>query len=162
MRIWRIVSFGILVSACGIPILFGQQDKGTIVGLVEDSSGASIPNAKVTLRNAGTGETRTTNTDAGRVRLHTPDGRHLRRHGGSAGFQTQVKRYLELQVQQRLDVQFTLPVGAESRVIEVTDTAPPLQTADSSLGQVVEARAVVNLPLNGRNIYQLIGLGREP
>ncbi len=72
MRIWRIVSFGILVSACGIPILFGQQDKGTIVGLVEDSSGASIPTAKVTLRNAGTGETRTTNTGTPGEFVFTP------------------------------------------------------------------------------------------
>lgn len=157
MRMWRIVSLGILVGACCIPALFAQQDKGTIAGLVQDSSGASIPNAKVTLRNAGTGETRTANTGAPGEFVFTPLMIGIYEVTvEAAGFQPQVQRNLELQVQQRLDVKFTLAVGTEARVIEVTDVAPPLQTADSSLGQVVASKQIVNLPLNGRDIYQLL------
>ena len=157
MRMWRIVSLSILVSASSLPMLLGQQDKGTIAGLVEDSSGASIPNAKVTLRNAGTGETRTANTGAPGEFVFTPLMVGIYEVTvEAAGFQTQVQRNLELQVQQRLDVKFALPVGTETRVVEVTDTAPPLQTSDSSVGQVVASKQIVNLPLNGRDIYQLL------
>ncbi len=133
-----------------------QQDKGTISGLVTDPSGAIIPQAKVTLRNVGTGYTRSTPTGAAGEYVFTPLEVGIYQVTAEAsGFKTEVRRNLELQVQQKLDVNFTLQVGSPTQTVEVKATAPPLQTSDSSLGQVVDTQKILNLPLNGRNIYQL-------
>jgi hypothetical protein len=58
-------------------------------------------------------------------------------------------------VQQRVAVNFTLRVGEAAESVEVTDAAPLLETETSELGQVVDAKRVENLPLNGRNFAQL-------
>src|SRR5215471_14382786 len=71
MRI-RNLAPGVWISALCISGLFAQQDKGTIGGFVEDTSGASIPNAKVTLRNAGTSESRVMTTGASGEFVFTP------------------------------------------------------------------------------------------
>jgi carboxypeptidase family protein len=149
----------ILVVIWADSALLAQQDKGTIAGIVFDQSGAVIPNAKVTLKNAGTSQTRTMTTGTSGEYVFTPVEVGIYEITVEVtGFQSQVKRNLQLQVQQKLDVNFTLQVGTESNIIDVEATAPPLQTSDSSLGQVVDTQKVVNLPLNGRDIYQLVYL----
>ena len=77
---------------------------------------------------------------------------------GASGFQTQVRAGLVLQVQQRLNVLIPLTVGASTEKVVVTSSEPVLQTEDSSIGQVIDTHLVSQLPLNGRNVYQLITL----
>jgi hypothetical protein len=77
----------------------------------------------------------------------------------AAGFATQTKTDVELRVQDRLDVDFNLAPGQMSTVVTVESQVPPLQTEDSSIGQVVDDETMQNLPLNGRNYIQLATLG---
>ena len=74
------------------------------------------------------------------------------------GFKTAVTEAIEVQVQQRAVVDITLQVGAIAEHMTVTNVAPLLETETSELGQVVDNRRVVNLPLNGRNFAQLAQL----
>ena len=74
------------------------------------------------------------------------------------GFKTAVTEAIELQVQQRAVVDITMQVGTIAEQITVTNVAPLLETETSELGQVVDNRRMVNLPLNGRNFAQLAQL----
>ena len=75
------------------------------------------------------------------------------------GFETLVQSNLELQVQQTLNLDVRLKVGSNTQKIVVDSSAvPALQTEESSLGVVIDTKQVENLPLNGRNVYQLVSL----
>ena len=69
-----------------------------------------------------------------------------------------------MRLQDRLAINFDLQVGQTSTSIQVQGSAPALETETSSLGQVVEGKAVESLPLNGRNYIQLaiLGAGTSP
>ena len=76
----------------------------------------------------------------------------------STGFKTSVREGINLRVQDRLEIDFTLEIGDVTETVEVTAAEPLLQTQTSSVGQVMETRAIEDLPLNGRSYIQLITL----
>src|SRR6267143_400916 len=133
-----------------------QSTYGAIVGSVTDSSGAAIPDANVTLTNVGTSEKRSQSSGSDglftfvnlfpgqyRIDVEKPGFKHFARTG------------ITVEVQQSTHIDAALQVGEVSQVVEVTAETPLLQSETSSLGQVVETRAANELPLNGRNIYNL-------
>lgn len=132
--------------------LHAQVDTGAILGVVRDASGAVIPDAKVTVRNEGTSLTQTTTTSASGTYIFAP----LKIGTYSVevekeGFKRQRRSGLELNIQQQLVADFTLSVGDVASQVEVTTSAPILQTESGSVGQVVESQTINDLPLNGRN-----------
>ena len=132
--------------------LQAQVDTGTILGTVTDATGAVIPAAKVTIRNEGTSITQSTTTSASGTYVFTP----LRIGTYTVevekeGFKRQRRAGLELNIQQQLVADVALSVGEVSSEVEVTAAAPVLQTENGSVGQVVGAQAINDLPLNGRN-----------
>jgi len=149
---------------CLVVLLFAaraaaQQDTGTISGLVNDQSGAVVPGARVKLQNVGTGYTQNspTNQEGRYVFTPLPIGMYEITVEAN-GFKTEIRSNLQLQIQQRLEVDFTLQLGETTQTIEVKTNVAPLQTAEASLGQIVDQSSITNLPLNGRNIYQLVVL----
>ena len=68
------------------------------------------------------------------------------------------KRSIDVQVQQSARIDATLEVGAETQTVEVTAQTPLLQTDNASLGQVIDERKTNEIPLNGRNVFNLITL----
>ena len=137
--------------------LHAQSTYGTVVGSVTDASGAAVTDAAVTLTNTGTGEKRTENSG--------PDGLftfvnlfpgNYRVDVEKSGFKHFTRTAVVVEVQQSTTVAAALQVGEVSQVVEVTSETPLLQTESSSLGQVVEQRKANDLPLNGRNIFNLI------
>jgi len=136
-----------------------QVDTGTILGTVSDTSGARITGATVTLTNEGTNVALSTTTgdDGGYkftpVRIGT-----YKLSVTMQGFQTNTQKGVSVNVGQSVVADFSLKPGAVSEMIEVTAAVPVLQTQEASVGQVVDSKAVNDLPLNGRNFTFLAQL----
>ncbi len=146
----------VLVFATSLS-LHGQSTFGTVDGTVVDSSGASVAGAQVTLTNTGTQEKRTQPTGAEGLYQFVnvvPGQYHLDIE--KAGFKHFTRDNVTVQVQQDTHIDATLPVGQVTETVEVTAETPLLQAETSSLGQVIEERKANELPLNGRNIFNLI------
>jgi hypothetical protein len=136
----------------GASLLHAQVDTGSISGTVTDASGAVLKGAAVTLTNEGTGAELTTTTgDSGTYTFSPVRIGNYTVSASSQGFQTTTQKNLTVNVGANVLANFTLRPGAVSETVEVTSTTPQLQTQDASVGQVVDARNVNNLPLNGRN-----------
>ncbi len=139
--------------------LVAQQDTGLITGEVLDESGAPVANASVEAKNAGTGIVSRVTT--GHEGSYTTQPLRIGSYSVTVeakGFKRAIREGLTLNVQDRLRVSFTLPVGDVQQSVEVVAEAPLLQSETSALGQVIETKKMVDLPLNGRNFIQLITL----
>lgn len=136
-----------------------QVDTGAISGVVTDSSGAMVPGAHVTIRRLETNVSSALVTN-GSGFYSAPALRpgHYEISVVQTGFQTQKRTGIELRVQDRLELNFKLPVGATTTEMTVTAAAPLLESETSSLGQVVQEKTITDLPLNGRNFIQLATL----
>ncbi len=153
--LWTLfVSVGLLVSAS--LSLYGQNTYGSIAGAVTDTSGATITDANVTLTNLGTSEKRTqsSGSDGLFTFVNLFPGQY-RVDVEKQGFKHFVRNDVTVDVQQNTRVDAALQVGEVSQVVEVTSETPLLQTESSSLGTVVDQREANELPLNGRNIFNL-------
>jgi hypothetical protein len=133
-----------------------QSTTGSIEGLVTDPSGAVVPNAAITVTDLGTTiETRTTSDRNGNyVVTPLPIGLYSVTVEAS-GFKKFVTTGIKVNVQDRLRVDAELQVGQAVETVEIQSTAPPLETDTSALGQVVDSKRIVDLPLNGRFFTRL-------
>ncbi|HXJ38529.1 MAG TPA: TonB-dependent receptor, partial [Bryobacteraceae bacterium] len=141
------------------PLAFSQTTAG-VNGTVTDSSGALIPAASVTITNLDLGARQETTTDSGgayQFAILQPGRYSL--VAKKEGFKQVAREGVGLEVNQLARIDFTLEPGALSETIQVLDSAPLLESNTSSVGQVIETRAVSDLPLNGRNFAQLAILG---
>jgi hypothetical protein len=166
MKNWRfalVVSITLALSVCvpGLfaPALLAQNNYGSVSGTVGDASGAAIADAQVTLTNVGTGEKRV--TTAGPDGLYsfvnlTPG--EYRLEAEKTGFKRTSRPSVIVEVGQSARIDFALQVGDVTQTVEVTSELPLLQAETSSLGQVVEERKANELPLNGRNVFNLVAL----
>ncbi|HKN24395.1 MAG TPA: TonB-dependent receptor [Candidatus Acidoferrum sp.] len=152
--------FALLLLGLVLPArVFCQVDTGTISGTVKDSSGGVIPGATVTLINDGTGIS--ISTASGSVGEYTFSPVKIGHYSLSAeikGFQKVRQNNVTVDVQQKVVVDFALPVGQSIETVIVNTAPPALQTEEASVGQVVEAEAINALPLNGRNFTFLAQL----
>ncbi len=139
--------------------LNAQVDTGSIQGTVKDQSGAVIPGAKVILTNEGTNLTMTFTAGGDGSYIFSPVKIGIYAVSAEApGFAKAVHPHVTLEIQQQRVVDLTLTPGAVTQTIEVTGAPPPLQTQNASVGQVINSRAVNDLPLNGRNFTFLAQL----
>jgi hypothetical protein len=137
--------------------LHGQSTYGTVDGSVTDPSGAALPGAQVTLTNKGTQEkhTQVTGGEGSYQFVNVIPGEY-RLDIEKSGFKHFARPNVTVQVQQDTHIDAALTVGQVSETVEVTSESPLLQAETSSLGTVVEERKANELPLNGRNIFNLI------
>ena len=134
-------------------------ETGIITGIVKDNTGAAIPNAHVDVLNANTGLKSNTNSDSQGIFVSPP------LHPGdytvvveAPGF-SKVVEHVRLEVGQRVNADIVLAVGTNAETIEVQATGQLLDSESSSVGNLRTEDAVKNLPLNGRNFTELLGLG---
>jgi outer membrane receptor protein involved in Fe transport len=140
---------------CAISV-FAQLPTGTILGVIRDPTGALLPGASLTVRNAGTGVTRTVVTDeTGAYRVPALAVGRYDITAELPGFKTSVQRGVELEVTQEAVVNLTLEVGTTSQRVEVVAEAAQVETTTSSLGGLVNESKISQLPLNGRNFIDL-------
>jgi hypothetical protein len=161
--IFRLKAYGLLfVTACcllGATPVTAQIGTGSITGPVSDSSGAVIPEAEVTITNTDTNVTRvTTSTSSGDYAITgLLPGRYLVAVKKS-GFRAANISAFEPKVDQKARVNVILQVGEVTQTVSVEEVAPLLENESSSVGQVIENRRVVDLPLNGRLFLDLTTL----
>jgi hypothetical protein len=148
-----------LLLAAAIAPLAGQTPTATLQGTVTDPDGAVVPDAKVTITNTATGESRSLNTDgAGRyVQPFLLPGNY-RVTVEKAGFQTLRQENVRLDVGQNRTLDLSLAVGAVSQEIRVEATPAAVDVSTSSVGQVVDRKRIVDLPLLGRSVIALANL----
>src|SRR5258705_10335939 len=141
------------------PRLSAQTTYGSVAGAVSDVSGGAIADAQITLTNLDTGEKRVqqSGTDGLYSFINLLPGRY-RIDVEKTGFKRVTRPEVIVEVGQSVRIDITLQVGDVSQTIEVTGETPLLQAETSSIGQVVEERKANELPLNGRNVFNLITL----
>ena len=149
-----------LFIVCGFQIVAaGQSTTGHIVGTVKNSSGEVVPGAEILIVHTQTNKQVTAMTD-GEGRYHSAPlavGEY-QVEARMQGFRRSVNSGIKLQLQQTVVVDFALEVGTVSEQVMVTAQAPALDTTSSTVGQVVDNRSILELPLNTRNVYSLIFL----
>jgi hypothetical protein len=136
-----------------------QTTTATLSGVVRDSSGAVVPQVKITLRNMAKGTVRATSTDGeGRYNLSNiePGAYEVRAERG--GFATEVKSGLVVAVGGASQVDLTLRVGQATEVITVTDQGPLIETTKAEVSTVITEQAIQSLPNIGRNFVDFVKL----
>ncbi len=147
-----------VVLALPLPAM-AQIESGTFAGTVEDPSGAVIPGAVLTVTNQGTNITTTFQTDASGVYRvgNLPPGLYTVKVEAK-GFKTVINRDVELTVGAVQRVDFRLELGESVQAVTVVSSAPLVNSEEGRLSALVSASQVENLPLNGRNVFQLMQL----
>lgn len=147
------VTFCLLALA---PRAAAQNIYASLTGTVSDQKGGLIPGASITAQNVGTGMSRSTATDAhGNYLLPQLPAGTYDLEVEYKGFKKDIRTGIVLQVGQTAREDFQLLVGEVSQTVQVTASAPVVDSETASVGQVVNNTQIIELPLNGRNFNQL-------
>ncbi len=146
----------VMVALLIAPSARAQQATGVITGAVTDPSGAPVAGASVTVTDTerGTSLRAQTNTDGLYNFPQLPIGQYNVRVEAN-GFQSSLRNNVTLELNQTATVDFRMTIGQISQTVEVTETAPLLQTQTTEVSSVMEASAIENLPLETGNYNQL-------
>ena len=132
------------------------QFTSNVQGVVQDSTGAVVPKATVTLTNAGTQATHTTTTDAdGNFRFVSLAPGSYKLMVEASGY-SKSESTVTLLTEQNVNVPVTLKVGTVTEAVTVTSATPVVDTADSRTQLTLENQAVAELPIVGRNLVTLV------
>ena len=136
--------------------LLGQTPTAQMTGLITDASGAVVPGAKIDVTEVNTGlhSDAVSNASGNYVVSNLKPGDY-KIEIEKQGFTKQTQEGINLVVSQVARLDFTLNVGSTTETVEITGHAPVLETSTASIGQIIESKAVSDLPLNGRNFLQL-------
>jgi carboxypeptidase family protein len=151
-RTWMVLC---LVAAT----LAGQSITSRIVGTVSDSSGAAVAGAAIVARNVDTNERIESRSGASGDYLLLnlkPGGYEV--EVNAPGFKKYIRKGVRLQLEQESRLDVALELGQLSEAVTVEANVTTLETTTSSIGMVVNNRAILNLPLDTRNVFSLIYL----
>lgn len=150
----------VVCALVSIPtVCHGQSSTSAISGVVSDASGAVIPQASVRATHEATGVSyRQTTTGSGYYAFPALPVGSYTVIVEMKGFKTAKATGNLLQVGSPAVVNLTLEVGETSETVTVEGSYEPLQTSNAAIGNVVERKAIVELPLNGRNPLNLLVL----
>jgi Carboxypeptidase regulatory-like domain len=153
----------LLVVFCSLvfpvcPLLYGQAT-GSFSGTVTDKTGSVVTGASVKVTAQGTGVTREAKTDdSGHYLIPLLSVADYTIHVEFTGFQSAEQKDVRLQLDEHREVNFSLAPASVTSTVEVSATEVAVETANPTLGQVITAQQVSDLPLNGRDFVQLATL----
>ncbi len=154
-RVLSILFSACLLVAAAIPLI-GQDPRGTILGNVTDSSGASVAGAEVRATNNATGVSATGRTnESGRFSFPFQLIGTYTITAELQGFKRASRDGVQVRIGEVTEIRFTLELGEITQTVEVTDTPPVLDTTTPSLGQVLDERRVLELPTLAGNPFEL-------
>ena len=143
---------------CMCPLLYGQAS-GSFAGTVSDKTGSVIRGAAVKITSQGTGLTREAKTDdTGHYLIPLLPVAVYTVRVEAQGFQAVETKDLNLQVDEHRELNFTMSPASVTATVEVSATEVAVETTNPTLGQVITAKQVADLPLNGRDFVQLATL----
>jgi outer membrane receptor protein involved in Fe transport len=153
----KLALFGILIWMVGVLQLTAQVQFGQFTGTITDPTGAAIANAKVTVANPATdlNLSATTNSSGNYTVKEVPPGVY-KITIEAAGFKTVTNNGVTANAGTIAHVDVKLQIGKASELVEVTGEASVVNTEDSKLATTVSSTEIANLPLNGRNVYDLM------
>jgi len=135
----------------GSGILIAQSDLGTISGFIKDPSGASVPNAKITVRNKSGVERQATTNESGYYAMTNVPAGFYTMGVEAPGFQRYESTGNKLDPSATLVIDATLTVGSTNQTVEVSASAVVLQTESASVQKLVTREQIDSLEINGRN-----------
>jgi hypothetical protein len=149
----------VVLAYIGVARLAAQGTTATILGTVTDSTGAAIPDSAVQVKNVGTGQTQTVQSDpAGRFRVPDLVVGDYEVTASKAGFSTLIHKGITLTVGSQNVVDFSLAVGQTQQTVTVEGQVTQVETTSSTVSNLVNQTQMRELPLNGRDFEQLIQL----
>src|ERR1043165_8784534 len=157
----RLVSY---LTFCSLMILspaittYPQAAKSELVGEVRDQNGALVPNAKVTLTDAATGQTSSKISSDGLFIMTNLKPGLYNVAVEAQGFKQSQREGVRLATGERVRIDVVLDPGAVTELVTVVQDASLLRTESGGLGQVISNRKIVDIPLNGRNFLSLVTL----
>jgi hypothetical protein len=160
---WRGNAIQVLFATLGVLVLcvpaFSQGNAGRILGSVFDQSGGTIAGATVTVIDTERGITRTLTTDdAGEYNAPnlTPSTYTVRAE--AKGFKKLERQNVVLEVGKEVRIDLTVQPGGQEQTVTVTEAVPLVETTTATLGGTLENKEIADLPLNGRDYQNLMGL----
>ena len=146
----------LLLVGCLATGLSFAQTSGTIQGTVSDDTGAVIPGAEIVVANIETGAESSVSTNE--VGFYTVPGLNQGLYSvtcSSDGFSSQEFPEVRLEVQQTMRIDCSMSVGSITETVEVNAAAILIQSEKTEVGQVIDSKRILEMPLNGRNYLEL-------
>jgi outer membrane receptor protein involved in Fe transport len=157
--VWHLATLIPIVLALVSAPAAAQSFYGSLISVTQDAQGGVIPGATVVLTNTATNDRREgVSGEDGTYRFVNLVPGTYRLEVELPGFQRYVRDQIVVNVQATPRIEVTLELGSLQETVSVTGEAPLLQTENASVGTVVGSRAVQELPLNGRNVLNLIAV----
>ncbi len=154
----RTAALVVLAISCAAPLLEADVT-GNIAGTVRDSSHAPVAHAEVVAKETSTNFTRSSFSDNnGEYRLLALPAGQYSVTAIAPGFDRFVTTGITLQVNDQLRVDVNLQLGTVKEAITVEANPVQVETESTQLGQVVDSKQILSLPLNGRSFIDLLGL----
>jgi Carboxypeptidase regulatory-like domain len=158
-RVLLYVSLVLFVVSISANRSWAQTETATISGTASDSSGAALAGAKINITNTETNVMQSTVTDAqGRYTVPDLPVGTYKVQASQSGFKTVIQNGVVLTVGSTVVVNLALPVGEVSQTVTVEGSVSHVETQTTEVSNLVSPTQVANLPLNGRNIEQLLTL----
>jgi Carboxypeptidase regulatory-like domain len=155
----RLLVLSFLLTTAFVSLVNAQTFRGTLLGTVSDATGAVIPGASISVKNADTGVERTTesNSDGAFTVPELPIGKYTVTVTKDA-FTAYEAQDLEVTVASQLNLNVVLQTGGRKEEVVVSGNALQVETTSNTLGATLSSNDVKNLPVNGRDYTKLIYL----
>ncbi|MGH9394624.1 MAG: carboxypeptidase regulatory-like domain-containing protein [Terriglobales bacterium] len=155
-KLW--LALGVCMLCAAAPGRAQTANSGTVIGVVSDPSGASVPGAAITLKDQATSQVRATATNSsGRYSFIGVNPGEYSLTAAATGFQQAQQKGLTVEVGKSYTINLKLVLGASTQTVEVNDSATAeLQTMDSTVGSTISGETLLQLPTQTRSATSLL------